>query len=1073
MYKFEKKVLYLHQNSELFYITNYFNFMRTNQVTDNLSLGTSVLRRLMFLALMTFCTIGTYAQNKVSGKVVDATGEPVIGASVIIKGTSTGTVTDFDGNFTIANAPSKGNLEISYIGFRTQSVALGGNNTFNITLQEDRQLLDEVVVVGYGVQKKSDVTGALAHMDSKELTAMPVSNALEAMQGKAAGVDITNSQRPGQVGSITVRGQRSIGADNGPLYVVDGMIIQNGGIENLNPADIESIEVLKDASSTAVYGSRGANGVVLVTTKKGKEGKVTLNYSGTVTFSTLHNVSEQMGAAEWLKYSRYAYYNAGAYGDGTPNYDLDYAIYGNVPASWANIEKGWSSDHKTFDYSKVGEYDWASKGKQTGITHEHTISASGGTDKFKGYGSFGYMDQKGTQPGQSYQRFTLNTSFEGKVLPYFTLGMTMNASYGTQEYGYSFTKSTTGAGDYYNALRGMLPWSVPYDADGNYIEYPTGDVNIQNPIDELNYTRNQRKNFRISGSAYGQLDFGKIWSHLQGLTYRIQFGPELQYYRAGTANAAEGINGAGNNIAVYNPYQRVAWTLDNIVNYNRTFGEIHNIGVTLLQSASDFHYETANIRAYVATADEMWYHTQSANNVQNYDTGLTERSMSSYMARINYSLMDRYLLAASMRWDGASQLSEGHKWASFPSISLGWRIEQEKFMKNVTWIDQLKLRLGWGISGNAAIAAYATKGAIQDLTYTWGKVPEVGYVPSDPNAKSPNTMANRDLGWEKTTQWNAGLDFSFLRGRIGGSIDLYKTKTKDLLMSTTIPSLTGYTRTMANVGESSGWGIDLQINALPVKTKDFEWSTVLSWSLDRNKIEKLANDVDEIINNTTGGGNWFVGEEIGVYYNYVYDGIWKTSEATEAAKYGAKPGQIRVKDINEDGKIDGNDRAIVGKVRPRWSGGWRNTFTFKNFELSFFIYSRWKFTVPAGNVNLDGRYAMRSLDYWVAGENEDAEYYGPGTNGQSADPYSGSMGYQDGSYIKMRNISLGYNFTKKQLAPLHLNSLKVYVQAMNPFTIYSKCKWLDTDMLNYDNNTTAFGTTTTIRSWVIGLNIGF
>ena len=1029
----------------------------------------SMLQRLMFTVLFTVFALGVSAQNKVTGTVVDVSGEAIIGASVMVKGTSNGTITDYDGNFTIQNVPQNGSLVISYVGYRNQTVAVAGKSQIKVTLEEDRQLLDEVVVVGYGTQKKSDVTGALAHLDSKDLVTMPVSNALQAMQGKAAGVDITNSQRPGEVGSITVRGQRSIDASNGPLYVVDGMTIQNGGIENINPADIESMEILKDASATAIYGSRGANGVVLVTTKKGKEGKLSLNYSGTVTFSNLCNVSEMMGAAEWLKYSRYAYYNAGAYGDGTPNYDLDYKIYGNVPASWANIEKGWSADHTTFDYSKVGSYDWESQGKRTGIAHEHTLSASGGTDKFKGYASFGYLDEKGVMPGQSYQRFTFNTSFEGKVLPYFTMGMTMNASYGTQEYGYSFTKSTTGAGDYYNALRGMLPWSVPYDADGNYIEYPTGDVNIQNPIDELKYTKNQRKNFRINGSVYGQLDFGKIWQPLDGLTYRIQFGPELQYYRAGTANAAEGINGAGRNQVVYNPYQRVAWTLDNIINYNKKIADIHTIGVTLLQSASDYHYESGNIRANVATAQELWYNTKSNNDPTDYSTGLTESSMSSYMARINYSLMDRYLLAASMRWDGASQLSPGKKWASFPSVSLGWRMEQEKFMQNIKWIDQLKLRIGWGISGNAAIAPYATKGSVQDLTYTWGKVAEVGYVPSDPNAKTPALMANQNLSWEKTTQWNFGLDFSFLDGRLGGALDVYTTKTKDLLMSTTIPSLNGYVSTMANVGETSGWGIDLQINALPVKTKDFEWSSVLSWSLDRNKIEKLANGVTENINK-----NWFVGEEIGVYYDYVYDGIWKTSEAEQAATYGRKPGQIKVKDLNGDGKIDGNnDRAIVGNARPRWSGGWRNTFTYKQIELSFFIYSRWKFMVPAGSVNLDGRYAMRSLDYWVAGENENAEYYGPGTNGQSADTYASSMNYQDGSFIKMRNISLGYNFTKKQLAPLGLNTLKIYVQAMNPFTIYSKCKWLDTDMMSYDNNTRNFGTTTTIRSWVVGLNVGF
>ena len=280
--------------------------MRKNQVTDKLLSGTNVLRQLMFLALMALCTSSAFAQKQVSGTVVDATGEAIIGASVIVKGTSTGTVTDFDGNFTIKSVPENGSLVISYVGYRNQTVPVAGKNQVKVTLEEDRQLLDEVVVVGYGVQKKSDVTGALAHMDSKDLTSMPVSNALQAMQGKAAGVDITNSQRPGQVGSITVRGQRSISAENGPLYVVDGMTIQNGGIENINPADIESIEVLKDASSTAVYGSRGANGVVLVTTKKGKEGKVTLNYSGTVTFSKLSNVAEMMGAAEWLKYSRYA-----------------------------------------------------------------------------------------------------------------------------------------------------------------------------------------------------------------------------------------------------------------------------------------------------------------------------------------------------------------------------------------------------------------------------------------------------------------------------------------------------------------------------------------------------------------------------------------------------------------------------------------------------------------------------------------------------------------------------------------------------------------------------------------------
>lgn len=637
----------------------------------------------------------------VKGTVVDNMGEPVIGASVKVVGTTNGAVTDLDGNFVLTNVPKNATVEISYIGYTTQKVSVAGKSDLKVTLQEDNKALDEVVVVGYGVQRKSDVTGALAHLDSKDLTAMPVKDALEGMQGKTAGVDITNSQRPGTVGSITIRGQRSIGASSSPLYVVDGMIIQNGGIENINPQDIESIEVLKDASATAIYGARGANGVVLVTTKKGKEGKVTLNYAGTVTFSTLHDVTKMMNATQWIDYARLAAYNQGLYGDKNqdfaPNYEGDVKLFGGQADSWANINQAWVDG--TYHPELVGSYDWASHGKQTGITHEHTLSASGGTDKFKGYGSFGYLDQKGVQPGQSYQRFTLNTSFEARPVAPLTLGFTMNASYGTQNYGYNFSKSVTGPGDYYNALNSMIPWTVPYDSDGNYIRNPWAyNVNVINPIDELKYNTNKRTNFRINGSAYAQFDFGKVWKPLEGLQYRIQFGPELQYYRLGIANAADGINGDGRNIAQYNPSNKVSWTLDNLVYYNKTIAKNHRIGVTLLQSASKYHSENGNIKAYVASAEELWWNTSSLGNPQAYSTGLTETSLASYMARVNYTYADKYMLTASVRSDGASQLSDGHKWASFPSVALGWRIDQEKFMQKADFISNLKLRLGYGIS---------------------------------------------------------------------------------------------------------------------------------------------------------------------------------------------------------------------------------------------------------------------------------------------------------------------------------------------------------------------------------------
>lgn len=1030
----------------------------------------SRLARLLLLAAFSATSTLAMAQGRVTGRVVDETGQPVIGASIKVEGSTVGAVTDIDGNFVLPSVPKGGSLTVTYVGYKSQTIKADGRSQIDLTLREDHEQLDEIVVVGYGVQRKSDVTGALAHIDSKQLTAMPVSNALEGMQGKTAGVDITNSQRPGTVGSISVRGQRSINASSAPLYVVDGMVIQNGGIDNINPQDIESIEVLKDASSTAVYGARGANGVILVTTKKGKEGKVSINYAGSVTFSKIHEVTEFMNAAEWVDYARYALYNQGGYGDKTkafaPDYDSDLRLFGGT-AGWANIEQAWNGG--TYDASRVGEYDWVSHAEQTGITQDHTLSVSGGTDKIKAYASFGYLDQKGTQKGQHYNRFTVNTNVEIKALKYFTMGVGMNASYGNQNYGYSYQKSVTGAGDYYGALRGMIPYTVPYDENGKFIEYPWSyNTNIQNPIDEIKYTTNKRRTFRISGNVWGQLDLGKIWQPLEGLSYRMQFGPELRYYRLGMFFAADGINGQGSNVATYSPSQNVAWTLDNLVYYNRTFGQDHHLGITLLQSAEKAHYESGNIKANVATAEELWYNTSSLGSPLDYSTGLSESQLTSYMVRANYNYRDKYLATASVRWDGSSRLAEGHKWASFPSFSLGWRIDQEKFMQRATWLSNLKLRVGWGVSGNYAIDVYGTKGAIQSLYYNWGKNPsQLGYVPSDPSSKNPSKMANLGLGWEKTYQWNFGLDYGFLDGRINGALDIYTNSTKDLLMAMSIPSLTGYTSTFANVGATSGWGIDLQLNAIPVKTRDFQWSTTLTWTLDRNKIKQLANGITEDTNN-----RWFVGEEIGVIYDYVYDGIWKTSEAEEAAKYGRKPGQIRVKDLVKDDKINDEDRTIIGRTRPRWSGGWHNTFTYKNFELSFFIFARWKFDIAKGAETLGGAYHMRKVDYFIAGSHEDAAYYMPGSNGSGADTYTTSMNLQDGSFIKMRNISLGYTFTPRQLKATGLSSLKVYVQAMNPFNLYRKCKWLDTDFMSYDNNATTYGSSTTIKSWVIGLNIG-
>lgn len=1045
------------------------------QKPDNLR---NMLHKFVFVALFALVSTVAFSQGRtVTGIVVDNYGDPVVGANVSVEGTTNGTITDIDGNFSLSNVSSGVQLKISYIGYVTQTVPAGTSGNIRIELVEDTQALDEVVVVGYGVQRKSDVTGALARVTEKELKAMPVKDALQAMQGKTAGVDITSNQRPGQTGSIKIRGVRSISADQDPLYVVDGMVLQAGGVGNINPSDIETIDILKDASATAVYGSRGANGVILISTKRGKSGAMSIDYSGSVTFEKLYNVSENMNAAEWLDYARLAKYNMGTYASATPSYEADFATWGSVSASWANIAKGWTNNNTVWDPLQVGSYDWEKHGKQTALSTEHTLSISGGNEKMQGYGSFGYLNQEGTQPGQKFERYTAKVSFDATPKSWAKFGTSVNASWNDQDYGYNFAKSVTGAGDFYGALRGMLAWTTPYDENGEYIRNPAaGDVNIINPINELDYTVNQRRTLILNGSFYGQLDFGEMYAPLKGLRYRIQFGPEFKYYTTGTFYNQDGINGDGNNTAEYKNEQTRAWTLDNLVYYDRDFGTDHRMGLTLMQSASAYHFENGNMKATdVASTSELWYNLYSGGALSSFGTGLRETSMASYMVRGNYSFKDRYLLTASIRWDGASQLAEGNKWASFPSMALGWRISEESFMNEMTAVSNLKLRLGYGITGNSAIAAYATKGALTQLYYNWGaSSSSPGYVASDPSQRDPAKMANMDLGWEKTEQYNVGLDYGFINGRINGSLDWYKTKTNDLLLSMSIPSLTGYTSTFANVGKTKGWGIDFQINTQNIKTKDFEWNTSLTWSKDKSEIVELSNGRTEDTTN-----RWFVGEEIGVYYDYVYDGIWKTSEAAEAEKYGRKPGQIKVKDLSgpddvPDGTIDANyDRQIVGKIRPDWSGGITNTFRYKDLELSFFIYSRWGFTVPQGSLTLDGRYQVRKVDYWIKDVNEGAKYYSPGSNGEAADTYSSSMNYQDGSFIKMRNISLGYYLPSKICRQLGINNMKVYGQVMNPFMIYSKCDFLDTDLSTYDNNATNVGSAITQKGLVFGLNVSF
>ena len=1039
----------------------------------------SMLKRRLLSVLLAFtATLCAFAQNKtITGVVVDANGESIIGASVLVKGTTNGIITDIDGKFTLNDVPEAGVIQISYIGYKTQEVSAKNKTSLKVVLTEDTEMLDEVVVVGYGVQKKSDVTGAMIRVSSEELNSRPVANAFEAMQGKAAGVDIVSNERPGEIGTINVRGVRSLSASNTPLYVVDGIpLMSNSGIETLNPQDIESIDVLKDASATAIYGSRGANGVILVTTKSGKEGKMSLNYSGTVTVENLQDYSEMMNSAEYIEWRRWSYYylNPSKYPRGDqPTKENDYEIFlgASDPYAWKNIEKGWANG--SWDGSLVPTTDWTDMVTQTGITHEHTLSASGGTDKMKGYASIGYLNNEGTIKGQSYTRYTTKVSLDMKPVKWLNLGLNINGTFSEQQYG--STASVVGSllkglpSNLYAASTSLFPYAVPYDDEGNRIDYPGGDDMVKNIAEEWNLSENERRMFRAIGSFYAQVDLGEIYSPLKGLRYRFNFGPDFRYYRNGTFRDAESVSSQGTNRASLANQSDFSWTLDNLIYYDKSFGK-HSLGATLLQSATKYRYEESSMAAEnIPLASAKWnaLTTDNISLLDDWNSGLIEKQLLSYMFRVNYDYDSRYLLTVSGRWDGASQLADGHKWAFFPSAALGWRLEQEEFLKDVRWINQLKLRLGFGVTGNSAIDPYQTKGAVVPFYYPFGSSLVPGYAVSEPLTGSDNvTLANQDLSWEKTLQYNVGVDFSVLDGRISGVVDFYTSRTTDLLMEMTIPSLNGYTNTYANVGKTSNIGVDITLNTVNVKTRDFEWSTSISAAWQKDKIDELSNGKEDDINN-----NWFIGQALGVIYDYASAGLWKEEDAADMAKFNAnghsfQAGMVRPVDQNGDNKIDPNDdRVIIGHTRPRWTFGMNNTFSYKNFDLSVLLYGRFDYMVDTGGEWQGGRYMQRKINYYNE-NNKNAEYQKPIYNIGGGDPYYQILGYKNGSFLKVRNISLGYTFPKTLIKKWNLSNLRVYVQAKNPGRIFSNIDFLELDASQ------AY-TSTWNRGFTIGLNVGF
>jgi TonB-linked SusC/RagA family outer membrane protein len=1076
----------------------------------------------LFFALL--CGTAAYGQVVITGKVLDAKSEQTLaGASVKVVGSTLGTIAGADGNFTFVVPSLPVSVEVSLLGYKTQELEVyeAPTEPVIIYLADDFNALDEVVVVGYGTQKKSDVTGALSRISEAQLKEQPVQNILQALQGKAAGVDVTSNLRPGGVGNIRIRGTRSITASNAPLYVVDGIPLSADEAVAINPNDIASTEILKDASATAIYGSRGANGVVLIELKQGAKGKVSIGYDASFSFSNIHSTTDWMSSGELLDWQRQAHLNGGTYTGqyGTaPDPGFDVLQFGggeqygenNIKSAYAwnadgsvqlrpatpeEIAKGYAEQVPVYRPEQMFDQHWTDLVSRTGVTQNHQLSLSAGSELSRLYLSLGYLDQKGALVDQDYKRYSLN--LKGDITPkkWLTAGLSLNAIKSLQNYGVAENTSNNGGKDSYSQALALMPYASAYDENGNVLNTNHVGLSEHNVLLNIDNAINEHTQASLLSNTFAEIRFTP-W-----LKYVVRFGAQytnLEYgsfYGPNYTNPFTAIGTAPNT--GYNQHtKRFSWTLENLLQLDKQLG-IHNIGATLLQESQESITNGINVRGYNVTfPSSLWYALQenASGSVQG-GTSYRRSALLSYMGRLNYSLLDRYLLTATGRWDGASVLAPGHKWEFFPSLAVAWKLEQESFLKSVRWVDQLKLRYGWGIVGNAAVSPYTTSGAIGTAVYVFNETITSGYKSS--------VMPNSNLGWEKTLQHNFGLDFSFLE-RISGSVEVYRAYTSDLLLQRSILPVVGYESILANIGKTRNRGVEVSLSTVNIKSKNFSWETSLQWSYNKEEIVELADgERDDAAN------GWYIGQPIAVFRDYKYDRLWQDN-AEDARlielykKIGnitAIPGQVKVKDQdlviapagaegaksvtlasgevvtyldNGFGKIDDDDKEILGSIRPDWIAGLTNTLSYKNVELSFFLHAR-----------VGGLYygALQTLgrrvedDTWNP-ENTGAKFPQPTTASFSS--YNAARSYTNATLISLRHVSLGYTVPKKFLNRYKIADLHVYGQVLNPYIWGAEAVkvGLNTDDTNgWDtvagaNSGGQTANTILVRSFVLGVRIG-
>ncbi|MBQ5606239.1 MAG: TonB-dependent receptor [Prevotella sp.] len=1003
--------------------------------------------------------------KKISGQVLDEYGDPMIGVTIRVKGSQLATVTDLDGNFSLSVPGNKAELEISYIGYQTANPTAVAGTPVKVTMQPEQNDLDEVVVIGFGVVKKRDVTGSVASIKSEAIVQAPTSDLSTALQGRISGLDVNGDQ-------LRIRGNRSINGNNAPLVIIDG--VMGGSMSDLNPDDIESVDVLKDASSTAIYGSQGANGVIIITTKKADVGKMHVSYSGFVTGAFRPDRPDYREGENWYETRRQAAENAGLWN--SPADDL--SIFGSNEAYAAYRAGAWT------DYEDLLQKDMT-------VSTKHTVTLSGGTEKTSARFSLGYAnrgskwkDSKGTD------RYTLRANIDHKLYDWISAGVN-----------FQLTHNRHTGSPYERATVTDTQLGSPYGYyDAELDEYIIGNELVERPLDAGGYVNPlidneserlysaKRNSTNVVANVYADI------RPFKGMTFRTQLNTHLSnssngsYVDAASADQIE--SGTNKSTATYTKSSGTYLEWNNILTYKFTMlPEDHNLSITALTS---WNRKTEDFLAASSIgqllASNLWWNMASNDGNDGssiHSSGYTQEQNFSYAGRIQYDYKGRYLFTASMRRDGASRLADGHKWDWFPSAAIAWRISDEKFMESTkSWLTDLKLRATYGVTGNSGIGVYGTKSGITFANWSFGFQDTAAnrYILGtlDNNGSGYYVIGNTDTKWEKSKTVDLGFDMTLFKNRVNIVFDWYNTKTTDLILLRSLPTSAGQDgkyATYTNIGSTQNRGFEFTINSRNIVSKDFDWNSTLTFSSNREKILDLVDGTNIQVGTSKEDGTLMLGHPIKSYNTFKYDGIWTTQDVENAIANGTMlykdadktqpfaPGDIRVADLDGDGVIDQNkDVDFVGSTSPDWFAGFNNDLRYKNWDLNIYLYARWGHWGASPTAGFDPSTGgdFTNMDYWIAGTNEGASL--PALyKGRKLYDYVGyqSLSYCEQSFIKIKRISLGYTLPKSVLSKINIQNARIYCTVTNPF--YSvKENWLEDRDPEGDS-----------RSVTLGLNINF